>query len=120
MGDRAVVGFRKSAESPTIYLYSHWGGEDQLPKLQDALLSARSRWSDPDYATRICVSQIVGEYWHHETGFGLSVDSYCTPDYDFIYVVEWSTQRVYKADAMTRAVISHQPFETFVLEGALL
>lgn len=120
MGDRSVVGFRRNSESPTIYLYSHWGGENQVAKLQDALLAARSRWSDPDYATRICVSQIVGEYWNHEVGFGLSVDSYCTPDYDTILVVEWDTLSVHMLDARTRESIAHVPVDEFLLEGATL
>jgi len=96
MGDRSVVGFRENKDTPTIYLYSHWGGEAQEGKLILALLKAEPRWQDSAYATRICISELIGNDWSEETGYGISVDTFSMPDYDFIYLVEWETGVVYK------------------------
>lgn len=94
MGDRSVVGFRDNAESPTLYLYSHWSGTGMFAALGDALTYASARWKDPAYATRICVSQIIGDAWNKETGFGLSVGHYTWPDVETIPVVSWNEGRV--------------------------
>jgi len=95
MGDRHVIGIRTSGES-TLYLYSHWGGEEQEQDLASALLAAGPRWDDHAYATRILVSQIVGNQWDQETGFGLSVGEFYQPDYDHIYEVDWDAKLVFK------------------------
>ena len=60
MGDRMVIGFKATQDSPTMYLYSHWGGQDRYKELANALLTSSSRWEDASYATRISVSQLVG------------------------------------------------------------
>jgi hypothetical protein len=41
-----------------------------------ALGKARPRWDDASYGIRIVVSQLIGDKWNDETGFGLftSVD----------------------------------------------
>lgn len=98
MGDRFVVGLREHGGAPTMYLYSHWGGEEQDQALAEALRAVltEQREHDHDYANRIVVSQIVGPQWERGTGFGLSVDSYAEPDYDYINVVNWTTQKVHR------------------------
>lgn len=90
MGDRAVVGFKADAQSPIIYLYSHWAGSDMNTLLANALEKAESRWNDSSYATRIVISQLISEDWNSTTGWGISVDSFAYPDYDIIKVIEWS------------------------------
>jgi hypothetical protein len=95
MGDRSVIGIRTSGES-TLYLYSHWGGAEQGQDLASALLAAQPRWGDDWYATRIVVSQIIGNQWDKETGYGLSVGEFPHPDYDYIYEVDWDTKMVHK------------------------
>lgn len=89
MGDRAVFGFRVGS-GPVLYLYSHWGGESRHDDLQDALRAAADRIADgdTDYAIRIMVSQLISDDWHRETGYGLSVDSFASPDWDDVAVVE--------------------------------
>lgn len=73
MGDRANFVFvQPNGES--IVLYGHWAGHNMLHKLADAVLKAKPRWSDPSYATRIAVSQMVGDQWSMETGWGLQVN----------------------------------------------
>lgn len=103
MGDRAVFGFK--SEGHILFLYSHWGGSDQLATLQEAIRKAQPRWEDrlqfgPDeaYATRIAVSHIIGTEWDKETGYGLSIDKFAMPDYDYAYVVDWEAQTVTQID----------------------
>ena len=73
MGDRANFGFVQP-NGNTIVLYGHWAGAQMLGRLADAVIKARPRWSDPAYATRIAISQIIGDDWNMETGFGLHVN----------------------------------------------
>jgi hypothetical protein len=74
MGDRANFVFvQPNGES--IVLYGHWAGYNMLHKLADALTKAEPRWNDPAYATRIAISQMVGDQWNMETGWGLSVNT---------------------------------------------
>ena len=97
MGDRFVVGFQDKPENPILYLYSHWGGEAQEKILAEALNKSQGRWNDSDYGTRIVVSQIIGDSWKDNLGFGLSVNNFAMPDYDTIQVVEWHSQSVFKS-----------------------
>ena len=73
MGDRANFGFVQP-NGNTIVLYGHWAGHQMLGRLADAVIAARPRWSDPAYATRIAISQIIGNDWSDETGYGLHVN----------------------------------------------
>jgi hypothetical protein len=70
MGDRIVYTI-KQEEDLSVNLYSHWGGYDRFVNLASALRAAEPRWNDPSYATRIIVSQLIGDNWKDETGFGL-------------------------------------------------
>lgn len=89
MGDRANFGF-KQANGETIVLYGHWAGHDMLANLASAVEAARPRWTDESYATRICVSQLVGEQWSDETGWGLSVNRILDNEHK-IAIIDWST-----------------------------
>lgn len=59
-----------------VTLYSHWGETSWREDLAMALAKATPRWTDQNYAARIVVSQLIGEQWDKETGYGLftSVD----------------------------------------------
>ena len=70
MGDRVVYTIRQDKDL-SVNLYSHWGGSDRFESLANALRAAQPRWSDTSYATRIIVSQLIGDQWESETGFGL-------------------------------------------------
>lgn len=72
MGARTTWEIRGYEGSPSIYLYSHWGGDSKWSDTQSALSMAEPRWSDPSYASRIFISQIVGRNWDSETGFGIA------------------------------------------------
>jgi hypothetical protein len=73
MGDRANFVFVQP-NGHSIVLYGHWAGHNMLANLAEAAIKAQGRWSDPSYATRITVSNMIGEGWAMETGWGLSVD----------------------------------------------
>ena len=90
MGDRANFGFRQS-DGNTIVLYGHWAGHNMLANLAEAVSKAQNRWSDPSYATRIVVSQMVGEGWAMETGWGLSVNEIMDNEHK-IAVVDFQQQ----------------------------
>lgn len=98
MGDRCVFGFRESEKNKeeTVWLYSHWGGFGRSEDLAVAIYKAQPRWADASYATRIAVSQIIGDAWNSETGYGLSAGSVYTGDneYDHYLVVNWDDRTV--------------------------
>ena len=63
-------------EQAHVTLYSHWGETMWREELALALRKATPRWTDQNYAARIVVSQLIGDQWDSETGYGLftSVD----------------------------------------------
>ena len=73
MGDRANFVFVQP-NGHSIVLYGHWAGYQMLQNLAEAAIKAQNRWSDPSYATRITISNMIGEGWAMETGWGLSVN----------------------------------------------
>lgn len=90
MGDRANFGFRQR-NGETIVLYGHWAGHDMLKNLARAVEAARPRWTDESYATRIAVSQLVGDNWESETGWGLSVNTILDNEHK-IPLIDWDKQ----------------------------
>jgi len=73
VGDRANFGFVQP-NGETIVLYGHWAGYHMLANLAEAVAKAQPRWSDPSYATRIAISNLIGDGWSMETGWGLHVN----------------------------------------------
>lgn len=63
-------------EQAHVTLYSHWGETTWRHDLALALAKSQPRWTDGSYAVRIVVSQLIGDQWDTETGYGLftSVD----------------------------------------------
>ena len=121
MGDRMVIGFQAKSAEPTIYLYAQWGGEAQKEILVNALKKSESRWTDADYATRICISQIVGDSWNDTLGFGISVNNFCSPDYDTIQVVEWHKGKVsIRETSNPENVLEEITLETFCQDETLV
>jgi hypothetical protein len=87
MGDRANFGFKQSNDE-TIVLYGHWAGYDMLSNLAEAVEKARPRWTDESYATRIVISNLVGDNWHELTGWGLTVNNILDNEHK-IPVIDW-------------------------------
>lgn len=75
MGARTNFNFK--TESGEMVLYSHWGGDSKKRDLAAALAVAmpRIKMGDTSYALRIVISQLIGDSWDSETGYGLYVGS---------------------------------------------
>lgn len=71
MGDRVTFVFEQENED-AIYLYGHWAGEGMMANLANAIDKASPRWSDETYATRIAISNLIGDQWTEGTGWGIS------------------------------------------------
>ena len=69
MGDRRMAEIK--TEDGSLYVYSHWGGHGMPKDAKAAVLSAKGRWDDESYATRIIVDQLTKECRDMETGAGL-------------------------------------------------
>lgn len=117
MGDRCVFGFRESSKQKqeTVWLYSHWGGYSRLGDLAKAIDKAGGRWSDYTYATRIAISQIVGDAWDSETGYGVSAGPVYKGDneYDEYLVVNWD-ERTVTCEGPDGSVYVEYGFEVFL------
>ncbi len=87
MGDRANFVFVQPS-GETIVLYGHWAGSGMLETLAEAVAKAQTRWTDPSYATRIAISQMIGDTWGMETGWGLQVNEISDNEHK-IPVVNW-------------------------------
>lgn len=99
MGDRYTVGFtgfdETDNEERRIWLYSHWGGGNRHAEIASAIEAAMPRWSDPTYATRIAISNIVGDSWKEETGFGIEAGPTCLTSVEYgAILVDWSAKTV--------------------------
>lgn len=91
MGDRTNTVFRM-ADGSDIVLYQHWGGFEMMAHLAAALDAAQSRWFDESYCTRIMISNLIGDNWTSEIGYGLNT---CIMDNEHsVPVIDFSDQTV--------------------------
>ena len=111
MGNRANFGFKTNGH--TLYLYGHWAGENMLGNLANALEVARPRWTDPSYATRITVSQMIGDDWNQELGWGLTVDELCDNEHK-VPVVDFDKGTVTLLDREMKKVVFSEFLPQFV------
>ena len=79
MGDRATFVIEQNdatedTPASVLYLYGHWAGHNMMANLADALIAAHPRlvMDDEVYAARIIISNLIGDDWRNETGWGLS------------------------------------------------
>jgi hypothetical protein len=97
MGSRTEWIIKGDDSGSAVHLYSHWGGEDKFADTQRAIAKAMPRWSDTTYGVRIFISQIIGNEWDSETGFGIAVgndsDNLFEESY-FHAVIDFPNQRV--------------------------
>jgi hypothetical protein len=101
MGDRANFGF-KDRKGDTVFLYGHWAGFKMLETLADSVKVAEPRWTDESYATRICISNIIGPAWEPLTGWGITVNELADNEHK-VPVIDWSKQTftLYEEDLNT-------------------
>jgi hypothetical protein len=91
MGDRANFGIQQT-DGNIIYVYGHWAGEGMLARFANALergTNAGRIPGDSAYGTRIIFSQIIGEHWDSDLGWGITVNyladnEHKVPVYSFI------------------------------------
>lgn len=91
MGDRVTFAFQQE-DNDIIYLYGHWAGYDMMHNLACAIEKARPRWQDEGYATRIAISQLIGNEWDQEYSWGITT-YFCDSEHS-IPVVNWKEQTV--------------------------
>jgi hypothetical protein len=73
MGSRTEWIIKEDNSGNAVHLYSHWGGDSKFADTQSAIAKAEPRWHDTSYGVRIFISQIIGNQWESETGFGIAV-----------------------------------------------
>jgi hypothetical protein len=112
MGDRANFGF-KDRKGDTVFLYGHWAGHNMLQNLADAVQIAHPRWTDESYATRICISQMIGEDWGQETGWGLQVNQLGDNEHK-VPVIDWSKQTFSLMEEDLQTVVFTTDLTSFV------
>jgi hypothetical protein len=111
MGDRANFGIRQK-DGNTIFVYGHWAGAGMLARFANALYYTQNvgRIDDPAYGTRIIISQLIGEGWSSDLGWGITVNyladnEHKVPVYDFVtdtvslYDFDW------KSNALTDRIV---------------
>jgi len=94
MGARVNFVFKQDESGKNLTLYSHWGADSWEIDLAYALDKARPRWDDPTYGTRIVVSQLIGDQWQSETGFGLYVTEDTSDFWDEVVTVDFVNKTV--------------------------
>jgi hypothetical protein len=112
MGDRANFGF-KDRKGDTVFLYGHWAGYEMLQNLADAVQIARPRWTDESYATRICISQLIGDSWNSETGWGITVNQLADNEHK-IPVIDWASQTFTLMEEDLETVVFSTDLTSFV------
>lgn len=106
MGARINFVFKQYENKPNVVLYSHWGADTWEEDLACALSVAKPRWDDISYGTRITISNLIGERWKSETGFGIYTAEDGEDLGDFQVEVNFINQ-----------TIEGVPFNTFVEYG---
>lgn len=97
MGANTTWAVKTEKGDAVVWLYSHWGGESKIEDTREALAKAEPRWSDSTYGARIFISQIIGDSWDSETGFGITAGALSQnpfgEDYDLV-IVDFTTNTI--------------------------
>ncbi len=80
MGDRAMAEIK--TEGGSLYVYTHWSGHELPENAKQAVLTAKPRWGDYPYSTRIVVDQLIKGGRDEETGFGLMLQPNAEDSYN--------------------------------------
>lgn len=97
MGARTTWAVKTETGDAVVWLYSHWGGEGKFIDTMNALAKAQPRWSDSTYGARIFISQIIGNDWDSETGFGITTGTLAQIPFEESYelvVVDFTTNTI--------------------------
>ena len=101
--DETAIG---EPASPSVVLYSHWGADTWEVDLACALSVAEPRWDDPSYATRIVISNLIGEQWKSLTGFGIYASTNMADPWDLCVEIDF-----------VKKTVDGVAFDTFVKYG---
>ena len=112
MGDRANFGFRDSKEN-IVFLYGHWAGHNMLQNLADAVQIAHPRWTDEAYATRIAISQMIGDEWRSETGWGIYINQLGDNEHK-VPIIDWKNKTFTLMEEDLKTVVFSTSLEAFV------
>ena len=112
MGDRANFGFRDSKEN-IVFLYGHWAGHRMLENLADAVQIAHPLWNDEAYATRITISQMIGDEWASETGWGISVNELADNEHK-VPIIDWKNKTFTLMEEDLQTVVFSTTLDAFV------
>ena len=96
MGCRGTIEIWQNAAAPTEYerpvvLYTHWGAKRMLGNLITTL-KKKERWNDPPYLSRMIFCEMMGDYTHATTGYGILTDN--VPDTEEELLVDIDRQEV--------------------------
>lgn len=125
MGDRCnfVFSTKKVSDKATfkqavegqVVLYSHSGGHERMKDLANAIRDAKGSWGDEGYFTRIVISQLVGEDWRGEYGYGIYVGEICDNEHP-VLVIDIPSQHVAEFDdtGEQRRITNWMSFTDFI------
>ena len=68
----ARTNFELKDSNGSVWLYSHWGGDNKSYDFAKALEHARPRWLDTPYAIRMVISHFIKDSVLSETGYGIT------------------------------------------------
>ena len=106
MGDRANFGIRQ-ADGNTIFVYGHWAGYQMLARFAKAIdrVVDAGRIDDDAYATRIIISDLIGDAWSQDLGWGITVNNLADNEHKVpVYDLTNDTVTLYDADWRTAAL----------------
>lgn len=119
MGDRANFGFKTGDN--TVFLYGHWAGHEMLAKMARALKRIKNagRIDDPSYATRIGISEIIGESWKYDYSWGITVNTiddneHKIPVFDIDHQTVSLNSQTWKYGKSVLTPIIHFPVDSFI------
>lgn len=106
MGDRANFGI-KQADGNTIFVYGHWAGYEMLARFAKAIDRAdrAGRIGDDAYATRIIISDLIGEAWSNDLSWGITINTLADNEHKVpVFDLANDTVTLYNADWRTAAL----------------
>ena len=68
----ARTNFELQDSQGSVWLYSHWGGDNKSMDFAKALEHAIPRWGDTSYAIRMVVSYFIKDHIMEDTGYGIT------------------------------------------------
>ncbi len=80
MGDRRMIEIK--TEDGSLFVYTHWHGYDFVDRAKGAVKTAKPRWDDDSYFTRIVVDQLTKPGRDKGTGFGLMLKPNAEDEYN--------------------------------------